>query len=170
MRGPSKPVMRDFRILCDPPPARCERMDYLAGSSRTRLRRMRKRKGRHGYVYSPEGMLEWRVDARARRPSSPPHFGRHIVLPPREMRRFAVDARSPRGPRRHPRYPLVTNPPDLDARLPRDRNFVAHRRAMRSRRAHRTRTPARFAGRAPKKALFLAPKSILLHHSAGGWM
>jgi hypothetical protein len=78
--------------------------------------------------------------------------------------------RATRGPRAHPEYPRVTDLPELDARLPRDRNFAARPCAMRSRRAHRGTTRARFAGRAPKKALFLAPKSILLHHSAGGWM
>jgi hypothetical protein len=32
------------------------------------------------------------------------------------------------------------------------------------------RIAARFAPCEQKKAHFLAPKSILLHHSAGGWM
>jgi len=31
-------------------------------------------------------------------------------------------------------------------------------------------TPGSICGLRAKKALFLAPKCILLHHSAGGWM
>jgi hypothetical protein len=57
-----------------------------------------------------------------------------------------------------------------DARLPRDRSCRASALATRNGEHVAARREARFAGCVPKKALFLAPKSILLHHSATGWM
>jgi len=55
---------------------------------------------------------------------------------------------------------------DGDAPLPR----ASSRRAGALATTAWRRDASLFGRRVPKKRSFLAPKSILLHHSAGGWM